>query len=75
MHQLKSNIVNNPYDRKMTYKKVLETISKLENVDNIKKLIGKPRLQIFKEIINNEEIEHTESTLLEDIKQLKNQYF
>lgn len=75
MHQLKSNIVNNPYDRKMTYKKVLETISKLENVDNIKKLIGKPRLQIFKEIINNEEIEHTESTLLEDIKQLKSQYF
>ena len=72
-HQLKTNIINNPYDRKMTYKKVLETISKLENVDNIKKLIGKPRLQIFKEIINNEEIEQTESRLLEDIKEIKNQ--
>ena len=70
-HQLKSNIINNPYDRKMTYKKVLETISKLENVDNIKKLIGKPRLQIFKDIINNKEIERTESRLLDDIKALK----
>ena len=70
-HQLKSNIMNNPYDRKMTYKKVLETISKLENIDNIKKLIGKPRLQIFKDIINNKEIEQRESRLLEDIKALK----
>jgi hypothetical protein len=70
-HQLKSNITNNPYDRKMSYKKVLETISKLENVDNIKKLIGKPRLQIFKDIINNKEIEETESRLLDDIKALK----
>ena len=55
----------------MSYKKVLETISKLENVDNIKKLIGKPRLQIFKDIINNKEIEETESRLLDDIKALK----
>ena len=71
-HQLKSNIVNNPYDRKMTYKKILETISKLENVENIKKLMGKPRLQVFKEILNIDG-EQRESTLLDDIKSLKNE--
>jgi hypothetical protein len=74
-HQLKSNIINNPYDRKMTYKKILETISKLENVDNIKKLIEKPRLEVFKEIIDNKNIEQCESKLLEDIKCLKNENF
>jgi hypothetical protein len=37
----------------MTYKKTLETISKLENIENIKKLIEKPRLSIFKEIYEN----------------------
>jgi hypothetical protein len=70
-HQLQSNIINNPYDRKMTYKKILDTISKLENVDNIKKLIGKPRLSIFKEIIDDKNIVQTESRLLDDIKALK----
>ena len=69
-HQLKSNIMNNPYDRKMTYKKVLETISKLENVGNIKKLVEKPRLPIFEGICKNEE--GNESRLLKDIKKLKN---
>ena len=70
-HQLQSNIINNPYDRKMTYKKILDTISKLENVDNIKKLIGKPRLSIFKEIVDDKNIVQTESRLLGDIKALK----
>ena len=70
-HQLQSNIINNPYDRKMTYKKILDTISKLENVDNIKKLIGKPRLSIFKEIVDDKNIVQTESRLLDDIKALK----
>jgi hypothetical protein len=65
-HQLKSNIINNPYDRGMTYGKILETISKLENVENIKKLIEKPRLPVFLEISE----EKTESRLLEDIKSL-----
>ena len=74
-HQLKSNIINNPYDRKMTYKKILETISKLENVDNIKKLIEKPRLEIFREIIDNKNIEQCESRLLDDIKCLKKEKF
>ena len=67
-HQLKSNIINNPYDRGMTYEKTLETISKLENVENIKKLIEKPRLKIFEEICGNKE--DIESRLLEDIKSL-----
>ena len=74
-HQLKTNIINNPYDRKMTYKKILETISKLENVKNIKKLIEKPRLTIFKEIFENKENDQIESTLLADIKSLKNETF
>ena len=68
-HQLKTNIINNPYDRGMTYEKILETISKLENVENIKKLIEKPRLAVFGEICDNKE--NTESRLLEDIKGLK----
>ena len=68
-HQLKSNIINNPYDRGMTYGKILETISKLENVENIKKLIEKPRLSIFEDFCENKE--NTESRLLEDIKCLK----
>ena len=67
-HQLKSNIINNPYDRTMSYETILETISKLENVENIKKLIEKPRLSIFKEIVDNKE--NIESTLLDDIKGL-----
>ena len=66
-HQLKSNIINNPYDRGMTYGKILETISKLENVENIKKLIEKPRLAVFQEICDGK---NCESRLLEDIKGL-----
>ena len=65
-HQVLSNIINNPYDRKMTYKKTLETISKLENIENIKKLIEKPRLAIFRDIYANKNL--IKSTLLDDIK-------
>jgi hypothetical protein len=71
-HQLKTNIINNPYDAKMSYTKIMKTISKMENVENIKKLMEKPRLQIFKEIVDNSSIEQKESTLLDDIKSLKN---
>ena len=67
-HQVISNITNNPYDRKMTYAKTLETISKLENIENIKKLIEKPRLAIFKEIYANKNL--AKSTLLDDIKKI-----
>ena len=65
-HQLKSNIINNPYDSEMTYGKILEIISKLENVENIKKLVEKPRLPVFLEFSE----EKIESSLLEDIKSL-----
>jgi len=71
-HQLKTNIINNPYDIKMSYTKIMKTISKMENVENIKKLMEKPRLQIFKVIVDNPSIEQKESTLLDDIKSLKN---
>ena len=67
-HQLKSNVINNPYDKGMSYTKILETISKFENVGNIKKLVEKPRLKVFEEICKNEE--GTESRLLNDIKKL-----
>ena len=67
-HQLTTNIINNPYDRKMTYKKTLETISKLENIENIKELIEKPRLSVFKEIVKNKK--SIKSTLLDDIKKI-----
>ena len=67
-HQLSTNIINNPYDRKMTYKKTLETISKFENIGNIKELIEKPRLSVFKEIVKNKN--GIKSTLLDDIKKI-----
>ncbi len=67
-HQVKSNIINNPYDRKMTYKKTLETISKFENIENIKKLNEKPRLSIFKEICNCKKT--VKNTLFDDIKKI-----
>jgi len=68
-HQLKNNIVNNPYDTDMSYKKILEIISKFENVRNVKKLVEKPRLSIFKEITGDIQDE-IKSRLLDDIKQL-----
>ena len=67
-HQLTTNIINNPYDRKMTYKKTLETISKFENVENIKELIEKPRLSVFKEILHNKK--SIKSRLFDDIKKI-----
>ena len=67
-HQLSSNIINNPYDKNMTYKKTLETISKQENIENIKGLVSKPRLSIFKEIVSNDK--EIKSTLLDDIKNI-----
>ena len=67
-HQLTTNIINNPYDRKMSYKKTLETISKIENIENIKKLISKPRLSVFREICDDKNL--IENSLLDDIKSI-----
>ena len=67
-HALKSNIINNPYDKNMSYCKTMETLSKLENVENIKTLFEKPRLKIFESIVPN--IENSKSELFDDIKSL-----
>ena len=72
-HQLKSNIINNPYDKEMSYTKILEIISKVENIANIKKLVEKPRLTIFQEITNsNENEKKIGSRLFNDVKQIYN---
>ena len=72
-HQLKSNIINNPYEKGMSYSKILGIISKLENVENIKKLVEKPRLPIFEEICKENKKENekeTQSRLFNDVKKL-----
>ena len=71
-HQLKSNIINNPYDKSMSYSKILETISKLENAENIKKLIEKPRLPVFQNIFKDTNKKKEKMhRLLDDIKKLR----
>ena len=65
-HQLESNIINNPFDKKMSYMKILEFFSKKEKIENLENIIEKPRLQVFKDIIPNEK--NNPSTLLNDIK-------
>ena len=67
-HALKTNIINNPYDKNMSYTKTMETLSKLENVENIKTLFEKPRLKIFESFAPN--YENTKSELFDDIKSL-----
>ena len=69
-HQLKNNILNNPYEKGMSYKKIIEIISKFENVRNVKKLVEKPRLEIFKEIGGEDDNNENKSRLLNDIKEL-----
>ena len=69
-HQLKNNILNNPYDSGMNYQKILEIISKSENIRNIKKLVKKPRLNIFKEISGDNSDNNDENELLNDIRKL-----
>ena len=67
-HQVSSNIINNPYDKKMSYNKILETISKPENIENIKSLISKDRLPVFQEIVSDND--EFKNTLLDDIKEI-----
>ena len=52
----------------MSYKKVMSTLSKIENIENIKKMDEKPRLSIFSSIAKCEET--SQSSLFDDIKQL-----
>ena len=65
-HELKSNIINNPFDQKMSYTKILEIFSKIEFIGNIQNIVEKPRLQVFKDIVENDE--DIQSRLLSDIK-------
>jgi hypothetical protein len=74
-HQIKDNIMNNPYDINMSYQKILDIISKIENVRNIKKLVEKPRLKIFKEISCDKCDDNNKSRLLDDIKELDMNHF
>ena len=54
-HQLASNIINNPYDKKMTYTKILEIFSVKEKIAYIDNIVEKKRLPVFKNIVRNEE--------------------
>lgn len=68
-HLLKSNVINNPYDTTlMTYSKIIDTISKKENIPNLKMLVEKPRLKVFENLAPNKE--NIPSRLLEDIKEI-----
>ena len=69
-HHLESNIINNPYDKKMTYIKIMEILSKIENIKNIDNIIEKPRLQVFTNLVKNEN--NIPSRLLNDIKNINN---
>ncbi len=52
----------------MSYTKILEMISKQENIENIKSLILKNRLSVFKNIVSNKK--DIKNTLLDDIKNI-----
>ena len=67
-HQLTSNIINNPFDKKMKYTKILEMLSKIEYIENIQNIVKKPRLKVFKEIVENKE--DIKSRFFKDIKEL-----
>ena len=55
----------------MSYTKIFDIISKMENVANIKKLVEKPRLPIFQENSNNNENDKKiENRLFNDVKQI-----
>ena len=52
----------------MSYSKILETFSKIESLENIENIIEKPRLQVFKDIVNIKE--NIPSRLFDDVKKL-----
>lgn len=66
-HALKSNIVNNPYEKNISYRKLLETLETSKNIESDSYLFPNYRLSSFEEIVNNSEINRT---LLVDIKEL-----
>ena len=70
---LQSNIINNPYERNMSYKKTIQILAKIENLENIKTMTPKPRLSIFSSIAKPDDV--IQSTLFDDIKNLVNDPF
>ena len=71
IENLRSKVTNTTaYDNEMSYKKILEIISKIENVRNVKKLVEKPRLDVFKEITGDINEDENQRRLLDDIKGL-----
>ena len=67
-HAIKSNILNNPYDKDMSYLQMINLLSKKENLVNIKDMNIMQRLPVFDSIVPNER--ETKSTLFDDIKQI-----
>lgn len=68
-HELKTNIINNPFDEKMSYTKILDIFSKREYIKTVKNMVQKPRLKVFKDIVGNNK-ENIRSRLLNDIKEI-----
>ena len=57
--------MNNPYDKNISYLTIIQTLSKFENINNIKKKKKKNRLQIFS---NFTSFNNNKSKLFNDIK-------
>jgi hypothetical protein len=55
----------------MTYTKIMEILSKIENIKNIENIIEKPRLQVFTNLVKNEN--NIPSRLLNDIKNINSE--
>ena len=71
-HALRSNVINNPYDQHMSYITIMNTLSKIENVEKILTFHShKKRLHIFETIIHSQKHNNTiKNTLFDDIKHL-----
>ena len=57
----------------MSYKKTIQILAKVENLENIKTMTPKPRLSIFSSIAKPDDV--IQSTLFDDIKNLVNDPF
>ena len=66
-HALKSNIINNPYEKNISYIKTMKTLSKMDFVDNVN-ISDTPRLKIFENIVPN--VGNVKSELFDNIKEL-----
>lgn len=64
---------SNPYDKNMSYIMIMNTLSKIENVEKIQTFnSNKKRLNIFETIIHSHKLNNnnTNNTLFDDIKHL-----